>query len=322
MSAGHAHARPGQTVEQTTAATRRVTALSVAVAFVLIVVKAVVWQLSGSVAVLASLADSGLDLVASLVTFFAVRYAAVPPDAEHRYGHGKAEAFASLVQAALVLASAALIAREAVARLLDPRPLDNEAWAMGVMVVSLVLTGLLITAQTRVLRRTGSVAVSGDRAHYFADVGSNLVALVGIAGAALFDSPLIDAVAALLVGAWLVWGSYGVFREASRHLMDHELPEEAREEIRRRLSEVPGVRGVHQLRTRASGPYVHIQAHIDLDASLSLVEAHTLLVRAERGVLDVYPAADIILHPDPRGRAEPHGGAFSEPEPEEPEAAR
>ena len=307
-----APAQPGLTVEQSGALTRRVTALSVAVAATLIVVKAVAWQMSGSVAVMASLADSALDLVASLVTFFAVRYAAVPPDAEHRYGHGKAEAFASLVQAGLVLMSAALVGREAAGRLVDPVPLQHESWAAGVMLVSLALTGVLIAAQTRVLKRTGSVAVSGDRAHYFADVASNLMALLGVAGAALLDVPALDAAAGLLVAVWLVWGAYSVFRESSRHLMDHELPDDARQEIRRRLSLDPAVKGVHQLRTRASGPYVHIQAHVDLDAGLSLIEAHTILVQAERRVLEVYPAADIILHPDPRGRAEPHGGAFPE----------
>src|SRR5918998_4501933 len=129
----------GLSIAETSALTRRVTALSVAVATVLIVVKGLVWQVSGSVAVLASLADSGLDLVASLVTFFAVRYAAEPPDAEHRFGHGKAEAFAALVQTGFVLMSAALVGREAVARLLDPAPLAHEGWAMAVMVVSLVL---------------------------------------------------------------------------------------------------------------------------------------------------------------------------------------
>ena len=312
--------QPGLTVAQSSALTRRITGLSVAVAGVLIVIKALAWQASGSVALLASLADSALDLVASLVTFFAVRYAAVPPDAEHRYGHGKAEAFASLVQAGLVLMSAALVGREAVARLLDPVPLQYGGWAMAVMLVSLALTGLLITAQTRVLRRTGSVAVSGDRAHYFADVASNLIVLAGLAGASLLAVPALDAVAGLLVAVWLVWGAYAVFRESSRHLMDHELADDAREEIRRRLTEHPSVKGVHQLRTRASGPYVHIQAHVDLDAGLSLVEAHTILVQAERRVLEVYPAADIILHPDPRGRAEPHGGAF--PEAGEAEASR
>jgi cation diffusion facilitator family transporter len=212
----------------------------------------------------------------------------------------------------LVLMSAVLIGREAVVRLLDPAPLQQEAWAMGVMVLSLVLTGLLITAQTRVLRATGSVAVSGDRAHYFADVASNLIALAGIIGATVLDLPVLDAAAAVLVVAWLVWGAYGVFRESSHHLMDRELPDKSRAEIKRRLLEDSAVKGVHQFRTRASGPYVHIQAHVDLDPDQSLLDAHEVLTRAEDRLLDLYPSADIILHPDPLGHAETHDERYED----------
>ena len=294
------------------ALTRRVTSLSVIVAAVLIVVKFIAWQASGSIALLASLADSGLDLIASLVTFFAVRYAAAPPDAEHRFGHGKAEAFASLTQAGLVFASAALVGEEAIRHLLDPRPIAAEGWAMGVMVVSIALTSALMYAQTQVLKRTGSVAVSGDRAHYAADLASNLIAFVGIGAVALTGFTRADAAAGLLVALWLVWGAIGVFRQASSQLMDHELSEEARSRIFQLMTADPRVKGVHQLRTRASGPYVHIQLHADLDPTLSLEVAHEVMVAAENRVLEAFPAADIIIHPDPRGRAEPHGGAFAE----------
>ena len=126
------------------ALTRRVTVLSVATAAVLVSVKAIVWLMSGSVAVMASTADSGLDLVASSATFFAVRYAASPPDKEHRYGHGKAEAFASLIQAGLVFASAALIGREALRQLMRPEPVLREGWAIGVMALSMLFTGCLL----------------------------------------------------------------------------------------------------------------------------------------------------------------------------------
>ena len=152
------------------------------------------------------MADSGLDLVASLATFWAVRYAAVPPDAEHRFGHGKAEAFASLMQAGLVFASAALIAREAAGDFLAPHPLHREGWAVAVMAISTVLTGLLIAAQTRVLRQTSSVAVSGDRAHYATDLASNLIALAGIAASAWLGVNGLDAAAALAVAALLLMG--------------------------------------------------------------------------------------------------------------------
>src|SRR6476646_1228703 len=127
------------TSAETTALTRRVTLMSVSTAAVLVSIKLAAWLASGSTALLASMADSGLDLIASLATFWAVRYAAAPPDAEHRFGHGKAEAFASLVQAGLVFASAALIAREAFGDLAHPHPLKAEGWAVAVMAVSTIL---------------------------------------------------------------------------------------------------------------------------------------------------------------------------------------
>lgn len=305
---------PGLTREQSAVLTRRITLLSVATAAVLVSLKFAVWLISGSTALLASTADSGLDLVASLVTFWAVRYAAAPPDAEHRFGHGKAEAFASLVQAGMVFASAALIAREAIGDLIHPHPLRQEGWAIAVMAVSTGLTLMLITAQSRVLRQTASVAVSGDRAHYASDLASNIIALAGIAASALMKINGLDAAAAILIAALLLFGAVSVFRQASSQLMDRELPDASRAEIVRLVTDDPRVTDVHQLRTRASGPYVHMQMHVDLDPDLSLAAAHEAIVAAEKRILAVFPAADIIIHADPRGRAEPHGGAFAETE--------
>lgn len=300
------------TPQQAAAMTRRITMISVATAAVLVVVKAVVWVSSGSVALMASMADSALDLVASLVTFFAVRYAAAPPDDEHRFGHGKAEAFASLVQAGLVFASAALIGQEAIRHLMSPGRVEQELWAIVVMVMSVVMTAALIAAQTRVLRLTASVAVSGDRAHYAADMASNVIALVGIGAVWLFDLKSLDALAGLAVAAILLWGAVKVFREAASQLMDRELPDADRARIVALMTQDPRLTDVHQLRTRASGPIIHIQMHADLDPDLSLEVAHAVVVEAEKRLLKEFPSADILIHADPRGRAEPHGGAFSE----------
>src|ERR1700752_1977105 len=137
---------PAMPAAEAATLTRQVTLLSVLTAAVLVAMKLGAWLVSGSVALMASLADSGLDLVASLATFFAVRYAVAPPDAEHRFGHGKAEAFASLFQGGLVFAAAALIGREAVVDLIHPHPLQQEGWAVAVMVVSILLTAGLIAA--------------------------------------------------------------------------------------------------------------------------------------------------------------------------------
>ena len=306
------NARHGMTSADTLALTRRVTLMSVATALVLVSIKMAAWIASDSTAMLASMADSGLDLVASLVTFFAVRYAAAPPDAEHRCGHGKAEAFASLVQAGLVFASAALIAREAVGDFLDPHPLQQEGWAVAVMAVSIGLTLMLLRAQSLVLRQTSSVAVSGDRAHYASELASNVVALIGIAASAWLGVNGLDAAAAMVVAALLLWSAIGVFREASSQLMDHELSDEARAEIVRLVTADGRLANVHQLRTRASGPFVHMQMHVDLDPDVTLEAAHQAIVAAENRILEAFPAADILIHADPQGRAEPHGGAFAE----------
>jgi cation diffusion facilitator family transporter len=300
------------TIRENAALTRSVTLLSVAVAFTLVFVKLLIWLASDSVALMASMADSALDLVASSTTFFAVRYAAAPPDAEHRYGHGKAEAFASLVQAGLVFASAALVGQEAIHHLLSPRPVAREGWALAAMGLSVILTAALILAQTRLLRRKSSVAVSSDRTHYAADLASNVIALGGIALAGLARAPALDSVAALLVLGILLWGAVAVFREASNQLLDHELAAPARARIISRVLEDPAILDVHQLRTRAAGPIMHVQMHADLDPDLSLETAHRIVVAAEKRILSEFPEADIIIHPDPRGRAEPHGGAFAE----------
>jgi cation diffusion facilitator family transporter len=309
MTAAHPS---GLSLDRASALTRRITRLSLGVASALTAIKALAWILSGSVAMLASLADSGLDVLAAAVTFFAVRYAASPPDREHRYGHGKAEAFASLTQAGLVFASGALVAQQAIPRLIAPHRLAYEGWGLAVMALSILLTAALVFAQSWTLRRAQSVAVEGDRMHYLADLASNLIAFAGIGASALLGRGEPDALAGLLVAGWLVWGAVGVFRRAAFELMDHELSDEARRRIVELMTDDPRVGDVHQLRTRASGPYVHIQMHADLDPALSLVEAHRVMVAAERRVLDAFPAADIIIHPDPRGAAEPHGGAFPE----------
>jgi len=138
------------------------------------------------------------------------------------------------------------------------------------------------------------------------------VALIGIGAASWLGLYWIDAAAGLIVALWLIWGAIGVFREASHQLMDRELPEEERRRIIALASEDPRLLGIHQLRTRASGPYVHMQMHADLEAGISLAEAHAIMVSAENRLLEAFPAADIIIHPDPRGKAESHGGLFAE----------
>jgi ferrous-iron efflux pump FieF len=290
--------------------TSKATTASVVVALILTVTKGVIWWMSGSVALLASTADSLLDLTASLTVYFSVRYAAEPADSEHRFGHGKAEAFAGIGQAILVAVSAALLVREGVQHLIEPVEIRASGWALGAMGLSIALTVILLIVQTRALDKTGSIAVEGDRAHYFSDLASNVAVVAGIAGAVLLDWLWLDAVAALAVAAWLGWTAWGVARGAGDQLMDRELPEEERDRIARIAGEDPRIVNIHQLRTRAAGPLLHIQFHMALDPDMSLRDAHHILVQCERRLMEAYPAADIIIHADPHGAAEPHGAEF------------
>lgn len=286
---------------------RRAAQLSVAAALFLIALKVWAWLASGSVAMLAALADSTLDLAASLFTYFAVRLAATPPDREHRYGHGKAEAFAGLFQAGLVMVSAALILVEALRRLIDPQPLEAAPQALAVMAISIVVSAALVWAQSRAIAATGSLAVRGDRAHYLSDLASNAAVIIGILGAAYAGLAWADTAAAVFVTVWLALGAWDIARSAADHLMDREAPEALRTRVRELALGEEGLRGVHDLRTRLSGPYLHIQFHADLDPDMTLEAAHRIIVAAEGRIRAEYPNADVIIHPDPRGRAEPHG---------------
>lgn len=290
--------------------TREAAVLSVVVAAALIALKGWAWLASGSVAMLSSLADSMLDIVASLFTYFAVRYAAVPPDREHRFGHGKAESFAGLFQAGLVALSGALIAVEAVKRLVSGRPVTHGVEAIVVMVISIALTAVLIWRQTRAVQKTGSVATQGDRAHYAADLLANVAVIVGIAASAFLGWAWADAVAGLLVAAWLAWGAWKVAAQSADHLMDRELADADRARIKALALEGGEVLAVHDLRTRAAGPFVHIQFHADLDPDLPLRRAHEIIVAAEARIRSEFQAADIIIHPDPANAAAPHGHEY------------
>jgi ferrous-iron efflux pump FieF len=303
-------ATPALSLAETASLTARITWLSVGVGGTLMLVKAAAWWISGSVALLASAADSALDFVAALVTFWAVRVAVLPADAEHRYGHGKAEAFASLLQAGLVFASAALVGQQAIHHLLEPQPVTAEGLGIVVMALSMGLTLALVQAQARVIARTSSVAIKGDRAHYLADLVSNAAAMIGLVLAQVTGNTRWDAVAALLVAVWLVKGAVEVLRAAANELLDREVDDAERERLLALALDDPQVMGVHQFRSRRSGPILHVQMHMELEPNQPLIAAHDVVEAAERRILSAFPGADLVIHADPFGHSEDHDEDF------------
>ena len=273
-------------------------------AVILIALKSWAAWRTDSTAMLGSLADSGLDLVASLVVLLGVRIAAQPADFDHRFGHGKAEALASLVQVILISLSAAFIAFRAVQRLVSGAMTADAELGIGVSIVAMVLTVALISYQRHVVRRTGSLAIGTDRLHYSSDLllnGSVIVALVldqyaGLAGA--------DALFGLLIALWLLWGAWRASSHAVDQLMDKEWPDELRERFLAAVKDYPELAGLHDLRTRTSGTHHFAQFHVWVPADWTVQEAHDRLDRVEEQLQNRFPNTEILVHVDPEGQVD------------------
>jgi ferrous-iron efflux pump FieF len=282
---------------------RRATAASAALAIALAAGKAAAWSLTGSVALLASLVDSALDAGASLITAFAVRYSLKPPDAEHRFGHGKSEALAGLAQATLIGASATFLIVHAIRRFADPRPLSSIPVGIGMMLASIAATSALVLYQRHVLRATGSNAIRADALHYVSDLATNVATLAAL-WLASRGMTRLDPIFAVAIALSTLYGAAHIARDTLRVLMDRELPPEIQERIRNIALAHDEVKGVHDLRTRMSGPTMLIQLHLEMDGGLQLSDAHRISDEVERAILAAYPGSDVVIHEDPAGIVE------------------
>jgi len=284
--------------------TTRAAIASTAMALTLIGLKTWAAVHTSSTAMLGSLADSGLDLIASLVVLLGVRIAAVPADSDHRFGHGKAEALAALVQVILITLSAIFIGFRAIERLLSGAQTADAELGIGVSVVAMALTVALISYQRHVVRRTGSLAIGTDRLHYASDLllnGSVIVALVLDQYARLAGA---DALFGLLIALWLMWGAWSASSHALDQLMDKEWPDELRERFLAATKEYPELAGLHDLRTRSSGTHYFAQFHVWVPAEWTVQEAHDRLDQVEEQLQERFPGTEILIHVDPEGQTD------------------
>ena len=283
---------------------RLATRAAVAVAVLLIIMKMAAWFLTDSVAILSSLMDSVLDVGASLVNMYAVAHALVPADREHRFGHGKAEALAGLAQSAFISGSALFLVAEAGQRLIEPQPIIRDGIGISVMVLSIFLTLGLVIFQRQVVKRTRSTAISADSMHYRGDILANLGVIVALVLAGNFGWIRADAIIALLVAAYILFGAWGIVKNALDQLMDRELPEAQRKRIRDIAMAHGEVDDVHDLRTRSAGIQTFIQFHLELDGELPLSKAHEIADNVEAQIQSAFPGAEVIIHQDPAGLEE------------------
>jgi ferrous-iron efflux pump FieF len=274
------------------------TSASVLTAAVLTAAKLVAWLMTGSVSILASLIDSLMDAMASLINFFAVRYSLLPADDEHRFGHGKAEALAGLAQATFVGGSALFLVLHAIDRLRYPHPVSDVAVGIAVMAFAIVATLILLMVQRHAIRQTGSTAIRADSLHYATDLLTN-ISIIAALLLASFGWQASDAIFGILIAMYILYSASRIGFDALHLLMDRELPEEERQEILRIAVEHAQAYGVHDLRTRQSGPTKFVQLHLELDDTLPLKQAHVIADEVELAIRAAFPGADVIIHEDP-----------------------
>ena len=284
--------------------TSRAALASLVVALFLLVLKGYAAWATGSVAMLGSLADTALDFIASLVTLLGVRVAAAPADHDHRFGHGKAESLAALVQVGIIAVSAIGIAWRAVERLINGAETARADYGIAVSVIAIVATLGLITYQKSVIRRTGSVAISTDRLHYKSDLLLNLSVIAALVLDQYLGLTGADPLFGIAIAIWLLFGAWRASSQAVDQLMDKEWPEDRRRAFIAVAARHPGGRGIHDFRTRTSGVHEFAQFHMWVDPEMSVAEAHHVVEEIEAELAREFPGVEVLIHLDPEGQVD------------------
>ena len=287
------------------ATTVRAAWASVAVATLLSAAKLYAAWLTGSVAVLGSLVDSGLDLVAALALLYGVHLAAEPADSDHRFGHGKAEALAALFQVMLIGVSALGIAIQAIRQIASGAGSTAAPAGIAVSLLAIGVTLVLVLYQRRVIAASGSVAIATDTIHYRSDLALNLAVIAALVLDQYADIHGADALFGLAIAAWLGWSAWSASAKAIDQLMDREWPEAKRQQFLKVAAQHPELRGIHELRTRTSGNRDFVQFHVWVDGQMSLAAAHRIMDEVEARLTREFPDTEILIHPDPEGHQDP-----------------
>ncbi len=273
--------------------------VSIGLAVLLTFSKCAVWLFSGSETMLASMLDSVMDGLGAVITFFVVRVSLVPPDAEHNFGHGKAEAIAGLFQSVIVIITVGLVIWHSILKLIEPEPLTHTGMALAVTVISMLLEWAVITYQHRIIDITQSAAVKADNIHLKADLFFNLGVVLSLVTVALTGLQAFDSVFAIILGLIILYGAFSIGRTAMNMLLDHELPEPIVNDILEMTRQFHDICSVHGMRTRQSGHVYFLQMHIVMSANITLAEAHHVTDELEKCIHARYSNVDVIIHAEP-----------------------
>lgn len=297
MSMHHGHLNRSAAIASITAAT------------LLLAIKGWAAWSTGSTAMLGSLADTVLDLVASLATLLGVWIAAQPADDKHRFGHGKAEAIAALFQIVLISISALGIASRAIEQFVSGARVQSAAEGIGVSVAAIVVTFALLAWQRHVIRKTGSLAITTDNVHYQSDLLLNLAVIAALAFDQYAGIRGADPLFGFGIALWLGWGAWKASKQVLDQLMDHEWPEAKKQRFLEVLARYPDITGVHDLRTRTSGEKDFVQFHIWVDPAMTVRKAHRVMDEIEARIHAEFPGVEVLIHTDPDGLVDEKGDA-------------
>lgn len=278
---------------------KRATSASVAVAISLIALKTWGYVESGSVAIFGTLLDSVMDSLSSIIIFAAVRFSLVPADEDHRFGHGKAEAIAGLLQAFVITGTSIFLLYEVFDKTVNPSKVEAPELGIGIIIASILLTLMLVAYQKYVKQKTGSVAIEADAMHYSGDLLLNLGVIAALILGSMFDVTYADPFFGGIAALYLLYSAYQVFLSSTDVLMDKEMDDEDRKKITAIASEHHRVVDIHELRTRRSGLNIFIQFHLGLEEGISLFDAHAISDQVEDKIMTEYPNAEIFIHADP-----------------------
>jgi ferrous-iron efflux pump FieF len=304
VSGGHHH---GPAAKARATLTSRAAMASIAMAMFLLLLKLWAVAQTGSVAMLGSLADTGLDLLASLVTLYGVRKAAEPADRDHRFGHGKAEALSALFQVVVIVLSALAIFGRAIERLLQGEVTAHAEYGIAVSVVAIVATLALLAYQRYVIGQTKSVAIRADHVHYQSDVLLNISVIAALVLDQYLGIPSADPVFGIGIAVALLIGAWRAATHAIDQLMDKEWPEEKRRHFLAVAARHPELAGIHDLRTRSSGTQDFVQFHVWVDPAMTVAEAHNIMDEVEHSLEREFPGTEILIHLDPEGQIDREG---------------
>jgi cation diffusion facilitator family transporter len=281
----------------------------IVVGVLVLVLKYAAYYVTGSVALFSDAAESIVNVATAVAAFFAVRWSAVPPDANHPYGHYKAEYLSAVLEGVLIVVAALAIMRKAYLGFLNPQALDAPTLGLVINGLATAINGGWCFLLFRVGRRRRSPALVADAHHLWTDVVTSLGVLVGVALVAITGWLVLDSIIAGLVALHILWWGWVLMMRSFGGLMDEAVSKELLEKIRQAIStEAEGALEAHDLRTRHAGRVTFIEFHLVVPGTMSVADSHAICDRVEEALKSDVPDAIITIHVEPEHKAKHPGG--------------